>query len=1230
MNQLSSIFIVSALCAFGQMPTTPGAYVVKDYVTGHNGVRHLVYQQRFQGVEVFGAAWVVNMDSNGNVLNSGGKLYADPGTIALPGQTTAFEAVRAAVRAVNPKLAERYAPLLSAKAGTKGPRFAAASLGDDIDAELVWYPIRGALQPAWMFQITDEDGVNSYTTIVESATQAVLQKLPTTYFFQAAKGLVFERESPQPNPTPGVRLLAAPPYANRSVQPFPSGWVATNQTVGNNTVTGENLLGIRFLSDPTITTSPARDFSFPLELGPTASASTLYRDAINANLFYWINRAHDLHYQSGFDEVSGNFQQDNFGKGGLGGDPMLAYTHFGAQAPQVAALNNAFFTTQGRSDGLPSMIAMYVSSSGRGGFYTDGALDSVVIIHEYTHGVSSRLAKDVYFTFQGRSMGEAWSDFFGMEFTIPFGAPANGIYPSAEYFFQNWGTGIRTRPYSTDLAINSLSFANLGEVIAYPEVHADGEIWVEALWEARANLIAQHGEVEGRRRIRLLVLDGMKLMPPQGSMVDARDAILLADRVDFNGASQTQLWAAFAKRGLGALAATSSGSTAHVHPSFTVPTSSGQIAFYDDAFTIGEPVRIILSDLNNAQKSVLVQVTSSSGDLENVILTRTSDGAGSIFTGTIASSGNVLALQNGTINVIPGDGISVYYVDADTGSGASKLVTESAAFTPDYALTGIAPVNTFTGERDISFFNGDQLRIEIPFSFPFYDKTYRTMNIHLNGLLSFGLPHNYSFSGCTDTASLSGYAGIAPLWARYNYPTNNTQGIFVSYPTPKSMTIRWALETFTAFGSGKPVNFAVTLTDEGLIQYQYGTGNVDIGQALTASGCGPAPVIGISQGRDVRASTFLLSTFQNLGIQFAPPFNSPSLPVVIIESPLANNKVKSIMTLTGIAYDPKAALSRVDILIDGINRGRATLGVSRPDYCTSNSVPGCPTVGFTATLDLKALGVKPGLHTLALRATNSRGGYQQFPESPIPFEMETGDVRLPYGKLEGPLEGAEVSGTVTVSGYAMADDLRVVLVDTLIDGVTYGPTTYNIARADICNALSTPRPLNCPAPGFRYQFNSTTVSPALPNGKHFLQIRIRDELGRYTLMPETPVSFMLTNDPLEKPVGVLQTPQNNEILKGTVTISGFAYTPVGRVTAVTLLLDGGGFASIPFGLPAAEACASLTDVKACPNIGFSLMLDTRRIANGPHILGVQIVNDKGGFINIPTTNRAGINVVIQN
>ena len=143
-----------------------------------------------------------------------------------------------------------------------------------------------------------------------------------------------------------------------------------------------------------------------------------------------------------------------------------------------------------------------------GDLYTDGSYDSFVMVHEYTHGVSFRLARQVYTTFQGGAMGEAWSDFYGMEYTIPDGAPPNGIYPTGQYWDQSWGYGgLRSRPYSTDMSVDPITFADLGHVSLSPEVHADGEIWFEALWEIRANLIAQFGEAEGRKRVRQLVMD---------------------------------------------------------------------------------------------------------------------------------------------------------------------------------------------------------------------------------------------------------------------------------------------------------------------------------------------------------------------------------------------------------------------------------------------------------------------------------------------------------------------------------------------------------------------------------------------------------------------------------------------------------------------------------------------------------------------------------------------------
>jgi hypothetical protein len=312
------------------------------------------------------------------------------------------------------------------------------------------------------------------------------------------------------------------------------GWIQNNETAGFNALVSENLLGQTFLPNPHPTQTVAGNLFFPLSLGPTAPNPLAFPDAANVNLFYWVNRAHDLFYASGFDEAAGNFQSDNYGRGGLGGDAMLAYTHYGSAAPASPALNNAFFTARSTNDGAASMIAMFATVSGPGGFFSDGAYASEVIVHEYTHGVSLRLLPDGYGSFQTGAMGEAWSDFFSLDFTLPDGSPTDGSYPVGEYWNQSWGTGIRTRPYSTDTKINPLTYADLGHVTyGGPEVHADGEIWVEALWDARANLIQQFGEIEGRRRIRQLVLDGMTLAVPSPTMIEARDAILLADRVDF-------------------------------------------------------------------------------------------------------------------------------------------------------------------------------------------------------------------------------------------------------------------------------------------------------------------------------------------------------------------------------------------------------------------------------------------------------------------------------------------------------------------------------------------------------------------------------------------------------------------------------------------------------------------------------------------------------------------------
>ena len=70
------------------------------------------------------------------------------------------------------------------------------------------------------------------------------------------------------------------------------------------------------------------------------------------NLFYWNNIIHDVQYNYGFDEAAGNFQLNNYGRGGAGNDPVRA------EAQDGAGTNNANFGTP--ADGSRPRMQMFI------------------------------------------------------------------------------------------------------------------------------------------------------------------------------------------------------------------------------------------------------------------------------------------------------------------------------------------------------------------------------------------------------------------------------------------------------------------------------------------------------------------------------------------------------------------------------------------------------------------------------------------------------------------------------------------------------------------------------------------------------------------------------------------------------------------------------------------------------------------------------------------------------
>ena len=164
---------------------------------------------------------------------------------------------------------------------------------------------------------------------------------------------------PVESPSHGTRTMEVGPF-NSTASPY--GWHDDNGVAGEEyTITrGNNVYAYEDVND---NNSPGYspdggatlDFDFPLNLSQNPST---YQDPAITNLFYTCNRIHDILYQYGFDEASGNFQSNNYGNGGAAGDYVLA------EAQDGGGTNNANFATP--NDGSNPRMQMYLWNNSSG------------------------------------------------------------------------------------------------------------------------------------------------------------------------------------------------------------------------------------------------------------------------------------------------------------------------------------------------------------------------------------------------------------------------------------------------------------------------------------------------------------------------------------------------------------------------------------------------------------------------------------------------------------------------------------------------------------------------------------------------------------------------------------------------------------------------------------------------------------------------------------------------
>lgn len=366
--------------------------VVNDqFQSKHNGVTHIYFMQRHQGIEIHNAIMNVNILPNGEILYVGDNLVR-----------SVSEKVNTTVAAIEPETAI-YAAAdhlninhfgeLTLKTKTAGQYiYEGGELSNtDIITQLKYTPVFNSfghvthLRLTWDLAIDQKNNADYYSLRMDALTGELVDKNNYTVYcthenhrhqrtdrcvestdFQPVKTALEAQNMsmnvgsynvfaiPNESPNHGDREIVTDP-ADVIASPF--GWHDTDGMEGAEyTITRGN--NVHAFLDTNSSNSSSGDepdggegliFDFPFDRNAEPEDNS---ESAVTQLFYMSNIIHDFTYAYGFDETSGNFQLNNYGNGGLGNDPVEA------NAQDGSGVNNANFSTP--PDGGDGRMQMFV------------------------------------------------------------------------------------------------------------------------------------------------------------------------------------------------------------------------------------------------------------------------------------------------------------------------------------------------------------------------------------------------------------------------------------------------------------------------------------------------------------------------------------------------------------------------------------------------------------------------------------------------------------------------------------------------------------------------------------------------------------------------------------------------------------------------------------------------------------------------------------------------------
>jgi extracellular elastinolytic metalloproteinase len=361
--------------------------VYNQVYSRHNKVTHVYAVQQHNGVEVYNAIANVAIKNNA-VVYVGNNMQKDIKSRAN-GSAAALNPMQAAAKAAN--ALGLGAANFSVESVISSQEFLLSDGGvslERVPVKLVYQPLENEIRLAWDLSIHTLDAKHWYSVRIDATTGELLDQIDwvTSCSFEshnhvalegqnntttrentiafgtktkANESVVFADEQynvyavPLESPAHGDRTIVTEP---QDLVASPFGWhdldgvegAEMTITRGNNVWAQEDQNANNGQgASPDGTDDLIFDFEIDLTLEPVE-----YIDASTTNLFYWNNIMHDVFFQYGFDEESGNFQQVNYSSTGLGNDYVQADSQDGS------GTNNATFGTP--PDGSRPRMSMFL------------------------------------------------------------------------------------------------------------------------------------------------------------------------------------------------------------------------------------------------------------------------------------------------------------------------------------------------------------------------------------------------------------------------------------------------------------------------------------------------------------------------------------------------------------------------------------------------------------------------------------------------------------------------------------------------------------------------------------------------------------------------------------------------------------------------------------------------------------------------------------------------------